>query len=129
MKGFDRENSFILGFVTLCKAMGAITNDEFKEFFYLLIKESNLDELPKFIWDLIDLDNPDMADIYHVIGFVPSSNLSDSEINAIYGITVKRFGPIFDMPITQQEAINLLDKKANIKNTFKKIFPFIKLSF
>ena len=129
MKGFDRENSSTLGFVTLCRAMKSITDEEFKEFFYLLIKNSDLDKLPNFIWDLIDLKEPDMGDIYNTIGFVPSSGLSDSEINAIYGITIKRFGTIFDMPVTKEEAIILLDKHNEILNMFKKTFPFIIIDF
>lgn len=125
MKGFNREDSSILGFITLCYSMQAITNEEFKEYFYSLIKSSDVDELPDYIWDLIEFINPDMADIYNVIGFVPSSNLTDDEINAIYGITLKRFGRFFDMFITEGKAIELLNNNPKVSSLFKTLFPFI----
>lgn len=125
MKGFNREDSSILGFITLCYSMQAITNEEFKEYFYSLIKSSDVDELPDYIWDLIEFINPDMADIYNVIGFVPSSNLTDDEINAIYGITLKRFGRFFDMFITEGKAIELLNNNPKVSSLFKTLFPFV----
>ncbi|OOF44182.1 hypothetical protein BKK51_09860 [Rodentibacter trehalosifermentans] len=129
MKGFNRENSSILGFITLCKAMKSITDDEFKQFFYSLINDSDLEELPYFIWDSVDLRDSDMSDIYNMVGFVPSSNLNDDEINAIYGITVKRFGSIFDMLISNEEALDALERNPHILERFKREFPFIKLDF
>lgn len=125
MKGVNREDSSILGFITLCYSMQAITNEEFKEYFYSLIKSSDVDELPDYIWDLIEFINPDMADIYNVIGFVPSSNLTDDEINAIYGITLKRFGRFFDMFITEGKAIELLNNNPKVSSLFKTLFPFV----
>ncbi|OOF53212.1 hypothetical protein BKK56_11680 [Rodentibacter genomosp. 2] len=129
MKGFERKNdSSILGFVVLCNSMKAINFEEFKEFLYLLIKNT-VEELPAFIWDLIDLEERNLSDIYQVIGFVPSSNLNDSERSAIYGITIKRFGSFFDMPISKNKALKALNENIQVLERFKNTFPFIKLDF
>lgn len=110
-------------------SMRAIRFDEFKYFLYFLIKNYEVDELPVFIWELIDLDEERISDIYQIIGFVPSSNLSDSERNAIYGITIKRFGSFFDMPISEKQAIQSLEQNPQILVRFKNMFPFIELGF
>lgn len=63
MKGFDRDTDLsILAFVILCETMKAITFDELKE--YLLIKENKVEDLPGFIWDLLDLSKDNRMQIY-----------------------------------------------------------------
>lgn len=65
MKGFDRDtDSSILAFVILCETMKAITFDELKEYLYLLIKENKVEDLPGFIWDLLDLSKDNRMQIY-----------------------------------------------------------------
>lgn len=129
MKGFNKNDFSILDFVISCFFMQSITFNEFKEFFYLLIKKHEVDEIPLFIWEIIDLKKEDIATIYNIIGFVPHSDLNLSDRNAIYGIAIKRFGLLFEHTISKEKAIKSLEERPDILIRFKETFPFIKLDF
>lgn len=126
MKGFNKEDSSILGFVIYCEGI-AITFNEFKEYLYFVIKNNSIDDLPNFIWDLIDLEEENKLHIYDIIGFATSDNFTKGEIMAMYGIGIKRFGEIYDMPISKKAALKALDQYPSILKRFKETFPFIKI--
>ena len=46
---------------------------------------------------------------------------------AMYGIGIKRFGEIYDMPISKKAALKALDQHPSILKRFKETFPFIKI--
>ncbi|MFQ1050086.1 hypothetical protein ACIRXL_08460 [Avibacterium paragallinarum] len=129
MRGFNKKDFSTLDFVISCLFMQAITFDEFKEFFYLVIKKNEVEKIPIFIWDILDLKKEDISTIYNIIGFVPHSDMSASDRNAIYSIAAKRFGYLFDKNISEENIINFLKDNPDILIRFKETFPFIKLNF
>lgn len=128
IKGFSKEDASIIGFVLYCEG-NAITYDEFKEFLYLTINNNSVDDLPYYIWDLIDLDEENKSDIYQILGFVSYGGLTKGEIESIYGIGIKRFGDIGDIPISKSRALKSLKENPHILKRFKETFPFIQLDF
>lgn len=128
MDGFNRNgDSSTLAFVISCNLMGAISFKEFKEYFYCLIRNNDINKIPLFIWDLIDLEESERFLIYNVLGFTPSSGLNSTEKDAIYGIAIQRFKTFFDIPISEGEALTALKENPHILDRFKKTFPFIKM--
>lgn len=121
-------NSEDIGFATDCLLMGVISLNEFKEWVYKIIKQYSIEDLPIYIFDLADY-NEEIAGIYNVIGFSPNSNLSKIDEYALYGIAVKRFGSILDMPISIQKALETLGNNSKLLERFKIEFPFINLGF
>ncbi|MFU2090574.1 hypothetical protein [Avibacterium avium] len=81
------------------------------------------------MWDILDLKKEDISTIYNIIGFVPHSDMSIYDRNAIYGIAVKRFGCVFDKSISDEDAEKSLNENPNILIRFKEVFPFIDLNF
>ena len=96
-------------------------------YLYFVIKNNSIDDLPNFIWDLIDLEEENKLHIYDIIGFATSDNFTKGEIMAMYGIGIKRFGEIYDMPISKKAALKALDQHPRILKRFKETFPFIKI--
>ncbi|BFU60554.1 MULTISPECIES: hypothetical protein [Rodentibacter] len=123
-----RESSEDIGFVKSCLITGAINRIEFREWVSLVINDSSIEELPLYIFDLIDFDGS-FYDLLKIIGFTPDPILNDKEYNSIYGIAIKRFGSMFDSPVSKKEALSALEKNPHILERFKKEFPFIKLDF
>lgn len=85
----NKENSQDLNFSLACIYCQAIDIEEFKQWIKIVIKETSVDELPSYIFDLVDFNEP-LFHITNVIGFVPSNNLSKKDEYAIYGITYLR---------------------------------------
>lgn len=121
-----KEDSYDIGFVKSSLIIGAITRDEFQEWLYKTIKENDVNELPSYIFNLIDF-NDFLFKIVDIIGFSPNPGLTDYEYDAIYGIAIKRFGNLFDMPISKKAALKALDQHPSILKCFKETFPFIKI--
>lgn len=48
MKGFNLEDSSILGFVLKCQMKNAITFDEFKCFLFHIIEQNKVDDISMF---------------------------------------------------------------------------------
>ncbi|OOF44463.1 hypothetical protein [Rodentibacter trehalosifermentans] len=123
-----RESSEDIGFVKSCLIIGAIEKNEFREWIDLVIKDSDIDELPLYIFDLINFDGS-FYELLNIIGFTPDPILSDEEDNALYGIAIKRFGDSFDIPITKSKALISLEHNPQILDRFRKVFPFVLLNF
>ncbi|WP_159990533.1 hypothetical protein [Pelistega ratti] len=90
--------------------------NEFRDWIYLVIRSTEIAELLLYILDLIDF-NGSFYELLNIIGFTPDPILNDEEDNALYGIAIKRFEDVFDMPISKSEALE----------RFKREFPFIYL--
>lgn len=115
-------------FVLSALYSGAIKFDEFKEYLYLFIKQHNSEDIPLFIWDLIDMDKDQVAYIYNVIGYTLISRLNKQENLALYGIAIQRFGSSFEIEKSNEHyVVKALDNNPNILSDFKETFPFISL--
>ena len=122
-KIYKEENSD-LGFAIGCLFSEAINLNEFRQWIELCINDLNQDEIPLYMFDLIDFEDS-LAKIHLVIGFVPSSGLSKTEKIALEGISYLRGIDIFDPIYTQQQSIEALKDNPHISEKFKKTFPFI----
>lgn len=123
-----RDSSEDIGFVKSCVIKGAITNKEFNDWVEYVIVNDKVDDLPLYIFDLIDF-NGSFYELINIIGFTPDPILTEDEDNAIYGIAIKRFWNDLDFPISNNEALRALDRNPLILKRFKSIFPFINFSY
>ncbi|OOF47807.1 hypothetical protein BKK56_11660 [Rodentibacter genomosp. 2] len=123
-----KESCEDLGFVKTSLFANAITKSEFNEWILFIIKNNSVDEIPMYMYDLIDFDDY-LYKLPALIGFSPYSGLNNKEEDAIYGIAIKRFGSFFDMPISKNKALKALNENIQVLERFKNTFPFIKLDF
>jgi identified by metaGeneAnnotator len=116
------DNGEDIGFAISCMYSQAITLDEFKSWIDYVILNSKLEDLPSYIWEIVDWDGK--YNIYEYIGFTPygiEGRLSD----ALTGIAIKRNMDIFE-PVSKKKALDALRKNPNLVKKFKDFFPFIK---
>ncbi|RDE94471.1 hypothetical protein DPW03_10910 [Aggregatibacter aphrophilus] len=121
-----KEDNSDIDFAITCLFYQAITLNEFKEWLYNIIKDNNVDDLPMYIWDLVDFNN-ELEKIFDVIEFVPSSSLTIGEKNALYTIALKRSNKVIDMPISLINAKRAFELNPHILKHFKETFSFIKI--
>ena len=124
----SKENCEDLGFAIICMFYDAINLSEFKLWLDIVVRDTPIDKIPLYIFDLIDF-NGSFYELINIIGFTPDPNLTEDEDNAIYGIAIKRFGNDLDIPISNNEALRALDRNPLISKRFKSIFPFINFSY
>ena len=116
------DNGEDIGFAISCMYSQAITLDEFKSWIDYVILNSKVEDLPSYIWEIVDWDGKYI--IYEYIGFTPygiEGRLSD----ALTGIAIKRNMDIFE-PVSKKKALDALRKNPNLVKKFKDFFPFIK---
>jgi len=116
------DNGEDIGFAISCMYSQAITLDEFKSWIDYVILNSKLEDLPSYIWEIVDWDGKYNVSKY--IGFTPcgiEGRLSD----ALTGIAIKRNMDIFE-PVSKKKALDALRKNPNLVKKFKDFFPFIK---
>ena len=119
-----KEESFDLGFAIGYLFSKAINLNEFRQRIELCINNLNQEEIPLYMFDLIDFEDS-LAKIHLVIGFVPSSGLSKTEKIALEGISYLRGIDIFDPISTQEQSIEYLKNNPHVSEKFKRTFPFI----
>lgn len=119
-----KEASSDLGFAIDCLFLQAINLTEFRQWIELCISDLNQDEIPLYMFALIDFEDS-LAKIHLVIGFVPSSGLSKTEHIALEGISYLRKIDIFDPISSQEQAIECLKTNQHVSEKFKRTFPFI----
>ncbi len=119
-----KEENSDLGFAIGCLFSEAINLNEFRQWVELCINDLNQDEIPLYMFDLIDFEDS-LAKIHLVIGFVPSSGLSKTEKIALEGISYLRGIDIFDPISTQEQSIEYLKNNPHVSEKFKRTFPFI----
>lgn len=116
------DNGEDIGFAISCMYSQAITLDEFKSWIDYVILNSKVEDLPSYIWEIVDWDGK--YNISKYIGFTPcgiEGRLSD----ALTGIAIKRNMDIFES-ISKKKALDALRKNPNLVKKFKDFFPFIK---
>ncbi|WP_420001714.1 hypothetical protein ACN19N_15425 [Acinetobacter sp. LF10] len=119
-----KEQSSDLGFAIGCLFSEAINLNEFRQWIELCINDLDQDEIPLYMFDLINFEDS-LAKIHLVIGFVPGSGLSKTEKIALEGISYLRGVDIFDPISTQEQSIEYLKNNPHISEKFKQTFPFI----
>ncbi|MDO5053726.1 MAG: hypothetical protein Q4D86_00245 [Pasteurella oralis] len=117
-----------LNFALECLYCDAISLQEFKEWIELVILSMDIDDIPYYIYDLLDFDEP-LFHIPKIIGFDVINQLSSNDIYSIYGIAYLRGNNIYESPINREEAILILKDNFSVANNFKKFFPFIEIKF
>lgn len=117
-----RDNSATIGFVTTCLIVGAIDRGELHAWAdHIFI---TADSCPAYMVDLCTFDEP-LFHIFEVIGFVPSSGLSDNERVTLVGIALLRGHERFEPIPTRDEALSALAAHPHIVSRFRTTFPFI----
>ena len=119
-----KEESFDLGFAIGYLFSKAINLNEFRQRIELCINNLNQEEIPLYMFDLIDFEDS-LAKIHLVIGFVPSSGLSKTEKIALEGISYLRGIDIFDPISTQEQSIEYLKNNPHVSEKCKRTFHFI----
>lgn len=127
MWNVSKENSADLGFALSCLFLEAITFDEFKKWLYIVISDNNIDDIPIYIYELLDFDKK-LYHIYNVIGYTPISCLNEYEKNAIIGIAFLRKENLYDVLLEKNEAIKILENNIYIYEKFVHFFPFIDIN-
>lgn len=120
---FDIFSDELMAFVITCMFCGAISKEELNVW---CAEALSLDKAPAYIYDLMEFQD-EIFKVYKVIGFVPYWEHSDIDEYALYGVAVRRGFEPYDMPLTPSEALAHLEASPDIENSFREVFPFIKL--
>lgn len=123
-----KHDSEDLAFSLDCLFYQAITIDEFKLWLYIVLRDTNIESLPNYFFDLVNFDK-DLFHITNIIGFVPHEKLSEEERKAICGIAyLRNVRSLYDIGVDRAVAIKALERHSNISEQFNKFFPFIELN-
>lgn len=115
-----------LDFVLTCLFCGVINLRELNLWAEEVVRTTELDIIPEYVFDLVYFDDS-LLRLDDVIGFVPCGDLSDKDINALYGIAFARGVDVYDSPVTKKDALEALRKNPKILEKFKRFFPFVEL--
>ncbi|THA02387.1 hypothetical protein [Rodentibacter pneumotropicus] len=121
-----KESGGDLSFAIDCLFSQSIDINDFKRWLEKVILDIPLDKIPLFVYDLYDF-NGELADIDNIIGFVPHSDITNEQYDAILGIAFLRGKDVYKPRISKSKAIKLLKKHSEIHERFRKFFPFIEL--
>lgn len=116
------DNGEDIGFAISCIYSQAIALDEFKYWIDYVILNSKVEDLPSYIWEIVDWDGK--YNIYKYIGFT-SCGIKGRLSDALTDIAIKRNMDIFE-PVSKKKALDALRKNPNLVKKFKDFFPFIK---
>lgn len=112
-----KEQGQDLSFATYCLLSAAINSQEFKLWLEKVVLDIPADNTPFYIFDLIDFEG-EVADIYNILNFVPNTDLSKDQDDALTGIAFLRGIDIYDPPVSKEKALKAL------KNILKSIKGF-----
>jgi hypothetical protein len=121
-----KDNSSTIGFVLDCLFAGAIDNLELHAWAEHVL--SATDSCPPYIIDLSTFDEP-LFHIHRIVGFVPSSGLSDDEHVALIGIAFVRGRDQFEPVPTKEQALAALHHHFSLVTRFRSVFPFIDFEY
>lgn len=124
MHKLTREQSEDLGFAITSFIKNAITKEELLHWCYYIIELYEAEDIPIFIFDL-ETEKYQINEIYRIIGFVPSTNLTLKQKKAVYGIAIKRVGTLGDVNYKEKTVLNALEESPEIIERFHKAFPFL----
>ncbi len=121
-KGLTKNHNDLISFVCDARVFQAVTYNEFRQFLYLLIAHN--EDLPTYIFDLLDLEDQYSGSIIKTIPFHCSMKASDGY--AIKGIAYKR-GLTEEEPgtLSRKAALKALEQNPHIEDRFREVFPFI----
>lgn len=120
----DKDKHTDLNFALGCLYCDAVSLFEFKKWAELVIQTSDVSELPYYIYDILDFNEP-LFHLTKLIGFDLINDLSKEEEYSIYGIAFLRNNNIYDPPINKNEAVSYVTQNRHILERFHKFFPFI----
>ncbi|HFC7939476.1 TPA: hypothetical protein ACFO2O_001213 [Neisseria meningitidis] len=92
----------------------------------MVVRDTPIDTIPLYIFDLIDFDKS-IGEIYDVIGVVNYGYISNDQKNALTGIAFLRGIDVYDPPISKEKALKALEKHPEIYQRFQHFFPFVEL--
>lgn len=113
-----------LGFAKYCFISGVISFNEFKEWLYYVVEIQN--DVPPYIWDLIDVPNKLAFNPVEIIGFNPYWKHSQEEDYALIGIGYKQNDDFENDYVDRANALNALSNNNHIESRFFETFPFLK---
>ncbi len=131
MKKFrlTKEDSKDLGFASLCLTFGALTLDDFKQWIYYIIEYSDIDDIPTYLFDYLDVGEENGPNFHEVVPWVPCSGLKDdTDYNSVSGIFAMRGGynnMNYEPRVSKGTAIRALKNSPHIEKRFRESFPFI----
>ena len=121
-----KEQGQDLSFATYCLLSAAINSQEFKLWLEKVVLDMPVDNIPFYIFDLIDFKG-EVAGIYNILYFVPNTDLSKDQDDALTGIAFLRGIDVYDPPISKEKALKALKKHPEIYQRFQHFFPFVEL--
>ena len=114
-----------IGFAQSCLTAGIISFDELKQWLFWVIETE--DDVPNYIWDIIDLKEKFDFVPLRIMGFNPYWEHTDDEDDALDGIGYKRSLDFNSDAVSRSDALQKLIANPHIEERFRKTFPFIDL--
>ncbi len=112
-----------IGFAKSCLTAGILSFDEFKQWLFLVIE--NEDDVPNYVWDIIDLKEKFDFVPLRIMGFNPYWKHTNDEDDALDGIGYKRRSDFNSDAVSRSDALQKLADNSHIEDRFKTTFPFI----
>lgn len=119
--GLTQNDSGSIGFVVACLFAGAIDISEMREWCTKLVRARDSTELPLYVFDLLDFSGP-IADVYGLIGFIPSSGLRSDQKKALSGIARLRGAIRDEWPVSRENALAALARHPELAERFRTMF-------
>ena len=120
MTGLTKDDSSRLGFVMASLVCRAINFSELKQWAEGIIVST--EEYPLWLVDLYELEDSSFS-IVSLIGFNPTSDLSEVEVEALTGIAIARGRIIDTTVISQRRAVDAVQGNKHVIDMFKDEFP------
>jgi hypothetical protein len=124
--GLTKDNSTTIGFVVACLFAEAISKGELRAWTDHVF--ATTDSCPSYLVDLCTFDEP-LSHLFKIIGFVPHCDLSDSEQDALIGITYARGRSRYEPEPTREQALESLKLHPEVLVRFRATFPFIEFQY
>lgn len=121
-----RESSDQIGFVIACAMCSAISTEELNKWAEYIVRDNSIEEIPDYIFDLVYFKES-LLGIFRLIGFVPTTQWIPEGSLEIYGITALRGRLSPQADVNAAKAVAALNKRPDIIERFKQVFPFIDL--
>lgn len=112
-----------IGFARSCLVAGIVNFAEFKTWLFWIVE--NDDDVPAYIWDLIDLKEAFEFKPLRIMGFNPYWSHRDDEDAALDGIGYRRWPDFKSDSTSRPDALQKLSNNPHIEARFKATFPFI----
>ncbi len=126
LTGMTRDDGQRIGYVLSALGSDAIDAADLRRWCEALLRDNDAADIPAYVFDLLEFDGK-LADVYKVVGFVPSSGLTANEKRALYGIAVLRGVVPLDWPVTKEAALRSLEACPDVMRRFQEEFAFVAL--